>query len=677
MERIRGIFSDTTSEYVAPAEPNVGDIVSISIRIPHKLAKEVLLVTDNEQISLKRGKRRGCFDYYAMHHTMTSEPFSYYFQVTTEDGVYYYDARGTVEAPESRFNFRIIPGFHTPDWAKGAVYYQIYVDRFCNGDKSNDVVSGEYRYIDRLVTRSEWDEPVCIDGIGQFYGGDIQGIRDKMGYLKELGVEVIYLNPIFLSPSNHKYDTQDYEYVDPHFGVIKYDKDEVLGEKAKSNTTAYRYIERVTNIANLDESNKLFATMVREAHEAGIKVILDGVFNHCGSFHKWMDVERIYNRLPGIPKGAFITKDSPYKDYFVFERDKWPNNRSYKSWWDFNTLPKLNYANKELYDYICRIGAKWVSEPYNCDGWRLDVAADLGDNSEMNHSFWSDFSKSVKTANPEAVIIAEHYGDASSWLNGREWDSVMNYDAFMEPVTWFTTGMDKHSREYREDYVGNTKQFWDISNTANALLNTPARLTAMNELSNHDHSRFLTRTTHIVDEGRTKCDRTKSLQGAEISVMRQAVAMQMTWQGAPAVYYGDEAGLGGFTDPDNRRPYPWGQEDKDLIEYHKAVIGIHKEYECLRRGSLIPLPTCNGAVAYARKYNKEAVVVAVNTYPVSIELKLPTWMIGLRSGSRSRVLITTDSNGWNTTKRSYREQKGITTVTVGPKGAILLQMGRS
>lgn len=194
-----------------------------------------------------------------------------------------------------------------------------------------------------------------------------------------------------------------------------------------------------------------------------MKVILDGVFNHCGSFNKWMDRERIYEGEKDYEPGAYISADSPYRSYFRFfkeEPENWPYNGNYDGWWGHDTLPKLNYEDSvKLENYILYIGRKWVSPPYNVDGWRLDVAADLGRSNEYNHDFWKKFRTAVKDANPSALILAEHYGDPSDWLKGDEWDTVMNYDAFMEPITWFLTGMEKHSDEAREELLGNIDNF--------------------------------------------------------------------------------------------------------------------------------------------------------------------------------------------------------------------------
>ena len=189
-----------------------------------------------------------------------------------------------------------------------------------------------------------------------------------------------------------------------------------------------------------------------------------------------------------------------------------------------------------------KIAGKWVSAPYGVDGWRLDVAADLGHSSEYNHKFWQEFRKHVKEANPEAIILAEHYGDPSSWLAGDQWDTVMNYDAFMEPLTWFLTGMEKHSDEYNGALYGDGVSFFRSMYYHMSRMQTQSVLVAMNQLSNHDHSRFLTRTNQIV--GRIGTAGAKMAEfGINYGIFREAIMVQMTWPGAPTLYYGDEAGV--------------------------------------------------------------------------------------------------------------------------------------
>lgn len=671
------LFCDGTSDYVIPAEPGIHEKVRLRFRTARDDAQEVCLISGGEALQMQKISSGEVFDYYETEVQLTDTMFVYYFRIKSESEELCYHRCGVSEHPVEYYNFRIMPGFSTPAWAKGAVMYQIFVDRFCNGDPSNDVEDGEYVYIGEPVCKvKDWNEfPAAMD-IRRFHGGDLQGVLDKLDYLEELGVEVIYFNPLFVSPSNHKYDIQDYDYIDPHYGVIIEDGGEVLPEGEKDNTRATKYQKRTGDIRNLEASNRLFAKLVEEMHTRGMRVILDGVFNHCGSFNKWMDRERIYEPQPEYEKGAYVSAQSPYRDFFHFfdEREEaWPYNKNYDGWWGHDTLPKLNYEDSPtLEEYILNIGKKWVSPPYNADGWRLDVAADLGYSNEYNHIFWENFRKAVKSANPQALILAEHYGDPGEWLQGDEWDSVMNYDAFMEPLTWFLTGMEKHSDERRTDLWGNADNFVNTMNHFMASMLTPSLQVAMNELSNHDHSRFLTRTNHIV--GRVAQLGSKAAEeGINLAVMREAVAVQMTWVGAPTVYYGDEAGVCGFTDPDSRRTYPWGQENRELVEFHKEMIRIHKREKPLRTGSLKMLSWSSNALAYARFQEGEQIIVVLNNSKELKEVTIPVWQAEVPMKGKMERLMYSWEKSYTTERDIYLVEDGETVVNMGKHSVLIMK----
>ena len=671
------LFCDGTSDYVIPAEPGIHEKVRLRFRTARDDAQEVCLISGGETLQMQKMSSGEVFDYYETEVQLTDTMFVYYFRIKSESEELCYHRCGVSEHPVEYYNFRIMPGFSTPAWAKGAVMYQIFVDRFCNGDPSNDVEDGEYVYIGEPVCKvKDWNEfPAAMD-IRRFHGGDLQGVLDKLDYLEELGVEVIYFNPLFVSPSNHKYDIQDYDYIDPHYGVIIEDGGEVLPEGEKDNTRATKYQKRTGDIRNLEASNRLFAKLVEEMHTRGMRVILDGVFNHCGSFNKWMDRERIYEPQPEYEKGAYVSAQSPYRDFFHFfdEREEaWPYNKNYDGWWGHDTLPKLNYEDSPtLEEYILNIGKKWVSPPYNADGWRLDVAADLGYSNEYNHIFWENFRKAVKSANPQALILAEHYGDPGEWLQGDEWDSVMNYDAFMEPLTWFLTGMEKHSDERRTDLWGNADNFVNTMNHFMASMLTPSLQVVMNELSNHDHSRFLTRTNHIV--GRVAQLGSKAAEeGINLAVMREAVAVQMTWVGAPTVYYGDEAGVCGFTDPDSRRTYPWGQENRELVEFHKEMIRIHKREKPLRTGSLKMLSWSSNVLAYARFQEGEQIIVVLNNSKELKEVTIPVWQAEVPMKGKMERLMYSWEKSYTTERDIYLVEDGETVVNMGKHSVLIMK----
>ena len=669
------LFADGTDSYRHPAELKVGDSVTLRFRTGQNNVDAVYLIYNGERCLMQVESRDGLFDYYSYTISEVTSDIDYYYMILAGNVVCYYNKLGTQKDLNSDYNFQIAPGFSVPKWARGAVFYQIFVDRFYNGDTSNDVLDNEYCYIGEHTRQvTDWFKYPDNMDVRSFYGGDLQGVMDKLDYLQGLGVDVIYLNPIFVSPSNHKYDIQDYDYVDPHFGKIVKDTGECLPEGCKDNRQASRYITRVTDKENLEASNELFAKLVEEIHKRGMRVILDGVFNHCGSFNKWLDRECIYENQEGYEKGAYVDYESPYRSFFKFQDPwQWPYNGTYNGWWGHDTLPKLNYEESEkLYEYIMRIGEKWVSPPYNVDGWRLDVAADLGYTEEFNHRFWRDFRTRVKKANPDALILAEHYGDPKAWLLGDQWDTVMNYDAFMEPITWFLTGVEKHSDEFRGDLLGNPDAFTGALRHHMSRFNQNSLEIAMNELSNHDHSRFLTRTNRRVGRIHTMGPEAAE-ENINKGVFREAVVFQMTWPGAPTIYYGDEAGLCGWTDPDNRRGYPWGREDQDLIQFHRDIIRVHKSSEALMKGSVMFLHGTYKVVSYGRFLPGEAVVVILNNDYETQELNLHVRRLGIRDGAVMKTCITTTESGYSMEESEYTVANNKLKIKVSPISAVVLR----
>ena len=680
----QALFSDGTAQYRIPPEPKANESVKLRFRTGREnIDRVVLVVCTDTRIEMKKVYNDRLFDYYESTVELSDKMIDYYFEVTSGTVTVYYNSVGVCSGVEPYYNFTITPSFHTPDWAKGAIFYQIYVDRFYNGDRSNDVEKDEYVYIGEGTDKvTDWFKYPAAMGVREFYGGDIAGVWQKLDYLQELGVDAIYFNPIFVSPSNHKYDIQDYDYIDPHFGKIVKDEGEVLHRDENGNLMcdgtypnkyATKYVCRVTDKENLEASNRFFAEFVEEVHKRGMKVILDGVFNHCGSFNKWLDRECIYEDAEGYEKGAYISADSPYRTFFRFNEDMWPYNYHYDGWWGHDTLPKLNYEDSPLlFDYIMHIARKWVSPPYNVDGWRLDVAADLGQSQEYNHYFWKEFRRNVKEANPEAIVLAEHYGDPTSWLQGDQWDTVMNYDAFMEPITWFLTGVEKHSDEYREDLLGNADAFFVSMRNYMTRFNTQSLQVAMNELSNHDHSRFMTRTNHKV--GRTASVGPQAAdEGIDKALFRLGVMIQMTWPGAPTIYYGDEAGLCGWTDPDNRRTYPWGREDNELIEFHRQLIRIHKDYQVFKTGSIMFLKGQYKLIGYGRFDENDKIVVMINSSDEVREADIPVWRMGIIQETRMARLMLSDREGYSDEAKVYPVVNGLIHVECPPMSGMIIK----
>ncbi len=660
------IFSDETENYRYPSVPVSGKKFTITLRVGKDNIDSAYICYGCCYVKMQKNHSTDFFDYYEGTFICDSEPMNYYFQIICDSRTYFYNKAGVVKDINSEYNFTILPDFSTPSWAKGAVMYQIYVDRFYNGDKSNDVVTNEYEYLGLKSKHIEdWDTPLENMDVCNFYGGDLQGVIDKMDYLSDLGIDAIYFNPIFVSPSNHKYDIQDYEHIDPHYGVIVTKTGNPLSNEDKDNKNATLYMARTTDPKNLEASDQLLAKLIGIAHSKGIKVILDGVFNHCGAFNKWLDREGFYEKN-GYPVGAYASENSPYHNFFNWTGGQWPNNEHYSSWWDHPNHPKLNYEHSdELYTYIMNIARKWVSPPYNADGWRLDVAADLGLSKEFNMKFWRDFRKVVKNANPNAVIIAEHYGDPKDWLMGNQWDTVMNYDAFMEPITWFLTGMEKHSEKADIHKYNNAGDFeasmrYYTSRFSNESLNV-----AMNQLSNHDHSRFLTRTNRKT--GRLHTSGTfEADTGINLGIMKEAITFQMTWPGAPTIYYGDEIGMTGWTDPDNRRPFRWDDMNEDILSYHKCLINIRHSREIFKSGSLDYLYMGYGLICYGRWNKNDYGTVILNNQYKATDISVPVWRLGAKNGDTMISLVISNMTNFIQNNTVYIVKNGCIKVSLPP-----------
>ncbi len=284
----RALFADETSDYRRPEEADEGDRVLLRFRTAKDNVDAVFYIEEERKLVARMVKTSSdkLFDYYEYVIVAGKKPRRYYFKVIRNEEVCYFNRMGSCGEHEDHYAFCITPGFHTPKWAKGAVMYQIFVDRFCRGDHHNDVQSREYVYIGEPVQRIEnWEQNPSAMDVRCFYGGDLKGVWDKLDYLQDLGVEVIYFNPLFVSPSNHKYDTQDYDHIDPHLGVIVKDGGELVSENASDNERATCYQIRTASMENLEASDAFFARFMEEVHRRGMKVIIDGVFNHCGSFN--------------------------------------------------------------------------------------------------------------------------------------------------------------------------------------------------------------------------------------------------------------------------------------------------------------------------------------------------------------------------------------------------------
>ncbi len=447
------------------------------------------------------------FDYFETVILSETKRVRYLFRLKGNDGndVWYGENGPFYHQDEATFfQYAYISGsdqFTVPEWVHDAIVYQIFPERFYNGNQNNDPQH-----------TLPWNEKPESDS---FFGGDLEGILEKLPYLSALGINVIYLTPIFHSPTNHKYDTTDYYSIDPHFG-------------------------------DLDTCKKL----VDKAHQLGIRVIFDAVFNHCGDqFFAFEDVKK---------KGA----DSKYKDWF-FIRD-FPVVQSPEANYEtfainVPNMPKLNTGNPEVKDYLLKVVRFWMEET-GIDGWRLDVS------NEVDHQFWRDFRKLVKGIKGDALIVGEIWHHSGPWLRGDQFDGVMNY-LFREAVLDFFGGHKINVSMFNHRLTQSRMNYPDQANVC-----------MFNLLDSHDTERFLTsceKSGESIDDKRRALDR-----------MKLAVAFQMTYLGMPMIYYGDEVGMTGETDPDCRRTMIWEEENQnlDLLHFYKRLIHIRKQSRALKKG---------------------------------------------------------------------------------------------
>lgn len=432
------------------------------------------------------------YNYYEIKMRLEDVRFAYIFQIEEDGNTWYFSEDGVTKEykfEEGFYNFFQMPYINkndvmdTVDWMRSAVFYQIFVERFRQGNEKKDT-----SYINM-----KWDEKPTPKS---FAGGDLAGIIEKMDYLKELGINALYLTPVFRSISNHKYDIIDYFTVDPQFGT----KEELR-------------------------------QLVKLAHENGIRVVLDAVFNHCS-----MEMQQFQDVLE---KG----RESRFYDWFIIDGDfPEPEKMNYECFAACNYMPKLNTANEEVQDFLLEIAIYWIREA-DIDGWRLDVS------DEVSHGFWRRFRKAVKKEKPDSVIIGENWHDAYAYLMGDQYDSIMNYAFTKACLDYFAKG------------VFSAKDMADKLNS-NLMRNTEqVNRMMLNLLDSHDTHRFFTEVNKDKDK------------------MLAAIALEMVFEGAPCLYYGTEICMEGGYDPDSRRGFPWDTKswDMDFLEKVKELIRIRKQ----------------------------------------------------------------------------------------------------
>ena len=460
----------------------------------------------------------------------------------------------------------------TPHWVKRAVFYQIFPDRFAKSDS-----------VEKPHNNLElWDSDPTPFG---YKGGDLVGVRERLDYLQDLGVTALYFNPIFQSASNHRYHTHDYYKVDPLLG-----------------------------------GNEAFDALLAECRRRGVRIVLDGVFNHASrGFFQFNDV---------LENG----KASPWLDWFTFHShpaNSYDHGRppGYEAWAGLHALPKLNTDNPQVREYLMRVGEYWLRK--GIDGWRLDVPSEI-----RSDGFWQEFRQRIKAINPEAYIVGEVWGDSRQWLQGDQFDGVMNY-LFAEAAIAFSAG----HRVRPETVEGRSYAPWPgIDGRAYAakidhllaLYPWPVQLTQLNLLDSHDTSRFVTIT------------------GDDRASVRLGTLLLFTFPGAPSIYYGDEIGLGGAL-PDHwaRKSFPWDHPqrwDLDALAFHKAVIALRQAHPAFQTGDYIPLYADPDVYAFARTLQGSTMITAVNVAGASRRFTIPLTSALPAQPATVTVLLTTDGS---------------------------------
>ncbi len=508
----------------------------------------------------------------------------YRFYLLTAEDAWWLTAAGVMRhTPTDASDFNILANYQAPDWVHDTVFYQIFPDRFADGDPSNNVRSGEYLcYGQPVVARSWGERPRRHNESGgvEFFGGDLQGIVQRLDYIQELGASALYLNPIFTAPSNHKYDVEDYKQVDRHFG----------GDAA-------------------------LVELRQALDERGMKLILDMVPNHCGTTNPWF-------------LAAQTDPAAPTADFFTFKQR--PDD--YVSWMGVRSLPKLNYRSERLREWMYAgedaIMRYWLRPPFRVDGWRLDVANMLArqGESQLDHKIGRGMRRAVKAESPHAYLFGENFYDGTPQLQGDELDAVMNYRGFSLPLLSWLVGFDIY-RTWRPELVDPQPLPTEaLAAQWRAFMSAvPWQIATQqfNLLGSHDTPRIAT----ILDDDET--------------CVRVAVTLLFTYPGVPSVYYGDEIGLNGGGDPDNRRCMPWDPHEwnADRRAFYQALMKLRRTSPALRQGGYQLLYASGDTLAFQRESNEERLIVVARRGNDGL-VALPVLHAGLPDGIHLHELLT-------------------------------------
>ena len=550
------VHHDGSEKYVSNPYPRLGEHVLLRLRTsPQAPLEQVYLriAPDGEQafLMMQPGPLEPAARWWQVELTVQEPLVHYRFILAAGDGAWFYNAAGAfAHEPLDSFDFRLLADYTPPEWVQASVFYQIFPDRFANGQPANDPQPHEYDYRGHRPATFPWGELPPKDQTFPlvFYGGDLQGILQKLDYLEELGVNALYLNPIFTAYSNHKYDVIDYAHVDPHFG----------GDAA-------------------------LQALRRALDERGMRYLLDIVPNHCGYWHPWFQAAR-------------QDAAAPEADFFTFTQ----RPDAYASWLGVWSLPKLNYRSPELrgriYEGEQAVFRRWLQAPFAADGWRVDVANMLARQgaSQMGTEIARGIRQAVKETQAQAYLIGENFFDATSQLQGDQWDGVMNYAGLAFPLLDWLRGFHRYVHGITE--VIRSPQPWPTQALAAMLQERLASipwsiaLQQYNLLDSHDTGRL------------------RSLLGENVALQRLAALVQFTFPGVPGLYYGDEIGLLDLPELGSRGCMPWDRSkwNQDLLAFYQQLIRLRRSSPILQRGGFQILAVEQDLLAYQREVGRRA-----------------------------------------------------------------------
>ena len=556
------IHHSGSSRYVTPNEPSLGEQVKIRLRTsPDAHIRQILLRTcpDGEQLFIpmhpEDTAQAGVCRWWNATMRISMPLTSYRFLIMGDEGIYWFNASGLHGFnPTDAEDFRLLADYQAPAWVRESVFYQIFPDRFADGDPSNNVHEGEFEYAGFRSRLRRWGEPLTTGSraaMVEFYGGDLPGITTHLDYIADLGVNALYLNPVFTAFSNHRYDVTDYFSVDPHLG-----------------------------------GNQSLVDLHRALAERGMHYILDIVPNHCGVLHPWF-------------QAALKDPKAPTAEYFTFRK----HPEEYETWLGVRTLVKLNYRSAALRD-VMYAGSKavfrhWLRPPYSADGWRIDVANMLARQGadQMGPEVGRGIRRAVKEENPQAYLLGENFFDATHQLLGDCWDGVMNYSGFGIPLSGWLWGTSIHvpgqSQPITPSHIWTTEALINSWTAFRAAIPWVIACQQFNLLSSHDIPRAL------------------SLLKGNRDLMRLAIVLLFTYPGVPCVYYGDEIGLGGGDGMNSRQCMSWESStwDLDLQEWYKTLIRLRRTSPALVDGGYQVLLAEPQTLVFQRDTDDEIILV--------------------------------------------------------------------